>query len=272
MLQLKAEVVRNKRVKGNRVRCLLAASLLARQAEPGQFVNIKVTDSDQPLLRRPLSIHRANGKTIEVLYEIVGKATEILSHKKQGEYLDIIGPLGNGFNYKLKVMPCSMRDKDRITKIIVAGGMGVAPLLFLAEKLVVGLRSSAVGKNIVLLGARTGSQIICEKEFIDLGYSVKIATDDGSKGFKGKVTELLKNFLEVTEGRQQAIVYACGPRLMLREISRMSNQYRFYSEVSLEEHMACGIGACLGCVVNTTGGYKRVCKEGPVFNADEIIW
>lgn len=272
MLQLKAKIIHNKRIQSNYYHCMILAPSLAKEAAPGQFVNIKVTDTHEPFLRRPLSIHRASGKTIEILYEVVGRATEILSHKKRGEYLDIIGPLGNGFNYKLKTMLYLAKDKDQIMKILVAGGMGVAPLLFLAEKLVARLRASAVGENIVLLGVRTKSQVLCEKEFMDLGYSVRIATDDGSKGFRGKVTGLLKKFLQTNGGKQQVAIYACGPRPMLREISRISKQHRFCSEISLEEHMACGIGACLGCVVNTTTGYKRVCKEGPVFNADEIIW
>ncbi|MDD5165947.1 MAG: dihydroorotate dehydrogenase electron transfer subunit [Candidatus Omnitrophica bacterium] len=254
MLQTKAKIIYNKKVKGNYFHCLLLAPSLAKKAQPGEFVNIKITDNYQPLLRRPLSIHRVDGKTIELLYEAVGRGTEILSRRKRGEYLDIIGPLGNGFS-----MPKSGHS------ILVAGGMGVAPLLFLAERLI-------RHKLIVLIGARTKSEILCEKEFQDLGYSVKIATDDGSKGFKGRITELLRNVLQTQGSKQQKMVYACGPRPMLKEISRMSKKDKFSAEISLEEHMACGIGACLGCVLETTNGLQRVCKEGPVFAAGEIIW
>ena len=181
----------------------------------------------------------------------------------------------------------------------MAGGMGVAPLLFLAEKLAYSVEHIADSKNksilcakryplnaIVLIGAKTKGQILCEKEFKELGCEMKVSTDDGSQGFKGKATELLDNILasrfrlhasgskkHVACSLQHAAqIYACGPRSMLKEISRVSKKYNIPAQVSLEEHMACGIGACLGCVVNTKEGFKRVCKEGPVFNADEICW
>lgn len=222
-------------------------------AKPGQFLEIKISDGYEPLLRRPFSIHRRRGKDIEIIYRIAGRGTEILSQRKVGEYLNVIGPLGNGFSIL-----------DSQPSILVAGGMGVAPLVFLAEKL-------AKSKTLVLLGAKTKRQILCEKEFRDLGCEVKVATDDGSRGFKGKVTDLLKHLLP-TLSSQLSTIYACGPKLMLKEIALISKQYNIPAQVSLEEHMACGIGACLGCVVKTKDGFKRVCKEGPVFNADEIVW
>ena len=140
----------------------------------------------------------------------------------------------------------------------------MAPLVFLAEKL-------KKSKNVVLIGAKTKEQIICEKEFKGLGFEVKVATDDGSVGFKGYVSGLLEEVLSGAHYPKSA-VYACGPRPMLKEISRISKKYNISAQVSLEEHMACGVGACLGCVTNTRSGFKRVCKEGPVFNGDEIIW
>jgi len=142
--------------------------------------------------------------------------------------------------------------------------MGAAPLFFLAEKI-------NGSKPLALLGARTKAQVICEKEFKQSGCAVKVATDDGSKGFKGRVTELLKKELSAA-GRQQAAIYACGPEPMLRAVADISNKCNIPAQLSLEAHMSCGFGACLGCVVNTVGGYKRVCKEGPVFNANEIVW
>ncbi|MDD5045304.1 MAG: dihydroorotate dehydrogenase electron transfer subunit, partial [Candidatus Omnitrophica bacterium] len=178
-----------------------------------------------------------------------------LSQKGAGEYLDVIGPLGNGFTLPLTPYPLSL---------LVAGGMGVAPLVYLAEIL---KRS----KILVLIGAQSKSGIICEKEFKDLGCSVKIATDDGSCGFRGKVTELLSNIL-VTMDCRPATIYACGPRPMLKAVAEIAQKENIPAQISLEEHMACGIGACLGCAVNTRAGYKRVCKDGPVFGAEEIIW
>lgn len=124
---------------------------------------------------------------------------------------------------------------------------------------------------IVLIGAKSKDHLVCIDEFKKLGCKVQIATDDGSLGFKGRVTELTENLLSTIEYRLSAI-YACGPKPMLQKISTLSKDYNLPAQISLEEHMSCGIGACLGCVVDTIDGYKRVCKEGPVFNAQEIIW
>ncbi len=259
MFQIKAKVLYNNRVKDNYFHCAIAAPKIASCASPGQFANIKVSDSIEPLLRRPFSIHRVNGKKVEVLYEVVGTGTESLAKKKTGEYLDVIGPLGTGFTFSE-----TTRQRDNETTILVGGGMGVAPLMFLAEKL-------AGVKKIVLIGAKTKSRILCEREFRDSGCDIKISTDDGSKGFRGKATDALKDLLS-TVNCQLSTIYACGPRPMLQEFSRISKECNIPAQVSLEEHMACGIGACLGCVVNTIDGFKRVCKEGPVFEANQIIW
>jgi dihydroorotate dehydrogenase electron transfer subunit len=250
----------------------LACAKISRLAKPGQFVEIKTSDTDIPLLRRPLGVHRVKRNTFEVLCEIVGEGTELLSKKEPGGFLDVIGPLGNGFNY-----PASHKmGSDPILPsvpacILVAGGMGVAPLVFLAEKLVEGKRQKEKGKIVVLIGAKTKSHILCESDFKKLGLKVKIATDDGSRGFKGKVTELL-NKVVTSRKSQAASIYACGPEPMLRAMAKLSSEYDIPAQVSLEAHMSCGFGACLGCVVNTQDGYKRVCKDGPVFRAADIIW
>jgi len=266
MFQIRAKLLYNKQVADNYFHCAVSASKIAWQALPGQFVNIKVSDGIEPLLRRPFSVHRVNGSGVELLYEVVGQATEVLSQKKAGGYLDIIGPLGNGFSYE------SQGHKATMSPILVAGGMGVAPLIFLAEKLreITNPKSQIPGT--VLIGAKTKKHILCEKEFKKLGYEVRIATDDGGRGFKGYVSQLLKNTLGAGSYELRAKIYACGPKPMLKEVAFISHQYSIPTQVSLEEHMACGIGACLGCVVNTKEGYKRVCKEGPVFNADELVW
>ncbi len=264
MFQVKVKILYNKKIKGNYFHLVIQAPKITKESLPGQFLNIKVNDADEPLLRRPLSIHRVRGANIELLYEVVGRATQVLSQRKPGEYLDVIGPLGNGFN----LTP----NTYNLTPILVAGGMGVAPLLFLAEKLV---RSPLVKVHrppLVLIGAKGKNSISCAEDFKKIGCEVKIATDDGSRGFKGKVTDLLLSFLRTTNDERRTTIYACGPRPMLKEISRISKKYNIPVQVSLEEHMACGIGACLGCVVNTKSGFKRVCKEGPVFKADEIVW
>jgi len=287
MFQIKAKLVYNKKVKGNYLHCVLKAPKISPGASPGQFVNIKLNNTFEPLLRRPFSIHRVSSSNIEILYEAVGPGTAILKEKKPQEYLDVIGSLGNGFDWQ---------SRGHQSPVLVAGGMGVAPLFFLAEritshKVTRSVRSEAQpprrgqgrceakrsllegDKVIVLIGARTKGQILCEKEFKRLGCDVKIATDDGSRGSQGTVTDLLKHLLSTMNYEPSTIyIYACGPRPMLKEVAAISKRNNIPSQVSLEEHMACGIGACLGCVVNTTAGYKRVCKDGPVFDAQEIIW
>jgi len=252
-----SKIISNLKVKNNYYKLVLNAPLIAKNALPGQFVEVKVSNNCEPLLRRPFSIHQASSAKIEILYEVVGPGTEILSKRKAGGNLNIIGPLGNGFDLKSGLRP-------HASGILVAGGMGVAPILFLAAKL-------AKQKPIVLIGGKTKDRILCEKEFKNLGCGVKIATDDGSRGFKGYVSSLLEKELK-THNSRSTTIYACGPRPMLKEVSRVAKKFNIPAQISLEEHMACGIGACLGCVVNTRQGYKRVCQEGPVFEAAQIIW
>jgi dihydroorotate dehydrogenase electron transfer subunit len=285
MVQLKATVVRNSRVKSNCFHLSVEAPGIARAALPGQFVMVKAGEGLQPLLRRPFSIHRIGYRctvrgvrpktenrkphTIEILYEVVGQGTELLSAKKPGEYLDIIGPLGNGFDFGIP-------NTENRTSILIAGGMGVAPLLFLAEKLQE-IKKTGAGSSVdrgklkirVLIGARTKDHILCEKEFKKCGCDVTIATDDGSRGFKGLVTALLTPLLTSVN---RETIYACGPKPMLQAMSGIAKRHALTAQFSLEAHMACGIGACLGCVVKTKAGYRRVCKEGPVFDALEILW
>lgn len=267
MHQFEAIVVRNRNIRGRYFHCVVRAPRIAAEARPGQFITVRLSDFSEPLLRRPFSIHTVSGPHIEVLYEVLGRGTEILAQKKPGAYIDVIGPLGNGFDL-------SAHDARHGVPLLVAGGMGVAPLVFLARRLSKGKTKSVQGKMVVLIGARTKEHILCEKEFKELGFDVTIATDDGSRGFRGKVTWLLERSLPTNQRTNQPTnqIYACGPKPMLKEISRIAGQRRLNAQISLEEHMACGIGACLGCVVKTTLGFKRVCKEGPVFKAEEVVW
>lgn len=274
MLRKQSKIISNKREGDNYFEIALESPEIADICLPGQFIEVKVSSSLDPLLRRPFSIHRIGirqkagfqkQRSIVILYEVVGKGTEILSQNKPGEYLDIIGPLGHGFVYQSPIA-------NHQLPILVAGGMGVAPLLFLAETIKSSqFPSSPVPQTVVLIGAKTKAGVLCEQEFRRLGCDVQIATDDGSQGFKGKVTDLLDNLLSTIDHRPSTI-YSCGPKPMLKALTQISKQYNIPAQISLESHMACGIGACLGCVVNTSGGFKRVCKDGPVFNAEEIIW
>lgn len=302
----KAKIISNKKIKDTYFEIIIKAPKIAQSAQPGQFVNIKVNGATEPLLRRPLSIHRVGAQgtgdrgqlktknNIVMLYETVGKGTEILSQRKPGEFLDVIGPLGKGFDYE------GREQKDDRRVLLVAGGMGTAPLVFLAERLAYSVERRAHSKNKrpksfvkVLIGAKTKDHILCEKEFRELGCEVKIATDDGSRGFEGYVSELLTKELSAIRWPSRrrrghspsryplSAIYACGPKLLLKEISRIAQEHTIPAQLSLESHMACGIGACMGCVIKTKDErrgtrdayrYKRVCKEGPVFEANQILW
>jgi len=228
----------------------LSSEYIAQNAIPGQFVEVKVSDRGSPLLRRPLSIHRVSGQTFEILYEVVGPGTKLLAQRKKGEKLNVLGPLGKGFTIESDIL------------ILVAGGLGIAPLRFLAENAV------RQGKKVqALLGAGTKECVLCEADLLPISENVKVTTDDGSYGQKGLVTELLESIL-----CSPCSIYACGPRAMLSEVARIAKENEIACQVSLEAYMACGIGACLGCAVETLNGYKMACKDGPVFNAEEIKW
>jgi len=266
MKQINSIILQNNKVAEGFYRMRIESPYLAKNIKPGQFIEVLCSRSKEPLLRRPLGCHRIFDKGIEVLYEIVGQGTELLSRKVAGEYLDVIGPLGNGFDINPK--------SYTLNPILIAGGIGVAPLMALAQRLV-----DANKKVHVLIGACSKSHILCEKEFKKLGAKVLTATEDGSKGRKGLVTELLEELLARDGGR--AIMYACGPNAMLKTITHIAQEEKIPCQVSLEERMACGVGICLGCPVKVKIGgrirtekyeYKMVCKDGPVFDAEEIVW
>jgi len=246
----KVKILSNIKVGDSYYKMTLDAPYIARYATPGQFVQVRCSDGFDPLLRRPFSIHRlASNQGVEILYEVIGRGTEILSMKKKGEHLDVLGPLGKGFT-----LPRSS------TATIITGGMGVAPFVFLAEV----LKKKNI-KTTVLIGANTKSLILCEKDFKKLGFEIYIATDDGSRGCKGLVSKLFKP-------QTGTIVYVCGPNPMLKCIAGMCKRKRIDCEVSLEEKMACGIGACLGCSVKVKSGRNKLaCKDGPVFKATDLV-
>lgn len=224
---------------------------------PGQFMHIKICEQYDPLLRRPFSIHRIDRETgrIEILYKVVGKGTRLLKKAQVGDRLDILGPLGKGFRI----------DKDLKTAILIAGGIGVSPLLFLGDE----LRKMDVS-TYVFIGAKTRSLILCEDAFKELGCEVKVSTEDGSLGYCGNVTDLLHKSLLFSEYTSLSFtsLFACGPYAMLHKVAGFAKTFDIECQVSLEERLACGVGACLGCVVRFNG-YKRVCKDGPVFSTRE---
>ena len=279
MVQVDAKILENREVGPQRYKMALFAPQIGRQARPGQFIHVRVSKSFPPLLRRPFSVHRAQGQKIEILYKVVGKGTEILSRKSKDEYLDILGPLGKGYRLpqKKKGQVQYLKESPSATSkfsdiILVAGGTGVASLLFLAESISLANPELSI---LVLIGAKNREELLSEGDFRRLGCRVEVATENGTRGYKGLASDLLQKYLPLSEDRPKPIVFACGPSEMLKIIGKISRKYRFPCQVSLEERLACGVGACLGCVVKAKGStytYKRVCKDGPVFDAGELIW
>jgi dihydroorotate dehydrogenase electron transfer subunit len=258
--QIKAEILKNEGIKPGRFRMGVRAPSICRDAKAGQFVMVKCSKGPLPFLRRPFSFHRIGKDNFEILYQVLGKGTEELSKRRPGEKIDIIGPLGNTFG-QLTVI------SSQHSPILVAGGIGVAPLLQLARELKINNLPITV-----LLGVVTKSHILCAEDFRKLGAEVHIATEDGSIGHKGRVTEILNDLLNIRRYTLPPTIYACGPREMLKETARVAKTKRVHCEVSLEERMACGTGVCLGCAVKTVLGFKMVCKDGPIFNSGDIIW
>ena len=260
MKRHRCKVLNQTRISENIYSLVLESSEIASVSSPGQFVYIRVTNGLYPLLRRPLSIHRVDSKKgeIKLLYRVVGRGTECLQYLKEGDVVDLLGPLGTGFCFK----------KSFSHAIIVAGGMGSAPVFFLIDKLL------ELEKDVTFFwGVKNKSEVFALNDLRNLGVNVKIITEDGSMGEKGLVTDILKPFLAKYRENRSVEGFACGPVGMLKQIQKMTEVTVFDWQVSLEERMACGIGVCMGCGVKMKkGGYKMVCSDGPVFNLREILF
>lgn len=236
----------------------IQAPQVALQAQPGQFINVKCGNDKSYVLRRPLSVHRVQGGAVELFFKVKGKGTAWLSHRKKKDEINLLGPLGNGF-----ILP-----KKGQTVMLVAGGMGIAPMMFLADELV-----KKHCKFVFAYGAK------CKEElhfFIDvkrISHRMICSTEDGSYGITGLITQALP---EVVQQENVSLMYACGPRPMLAALGKICLESEIAGQVALEERMACGIGACLSCVCVTktekTMEYKRVCIDGPVFDFDQVVW
>ena len=251
------------------------SAFLALNSYPGQFLHVKIAKT---ILRRPFSVHYVRGNSVYLLFRIRGRGTKILSEYKPGDKLSIIGPLGKGFKvspqstlreYSAQAVYSPQGEKN----ILVAGGLGVAPLVFLAQRLKKVITSKFKGESLILLGAKDRKEILCEQEFKNMGYRVIIATEDGSKGYKGTITEVLKKTL-TAYGLQLTInIYSCGPETMFKEIKKVIDKAKckINCQVSFEQFMGCGLGICCGCTIETKDGYKKVCKDGPVFNINNVL-
>lgn len=241
-------------------RIRLHAPEVATSAKPGQFVHIRIKPGYEPFLRRPFSLHRIDieNKNIELLYRVIGDGTKQLSQMNAGDYVNVMGPLGNGFE--------TQSSFDHA--IIVAGGMGSAPVFFLIDTLV------KSGKSATLLwGVRNGREIFDESYLKKIGVDVQIATEDASKGQSGFVTGLLSEYLKQKFKNIKYQGYICGPEGMIKEIQNIVKNDKINWQVSMEEKMACAVGVCLGCAISIRNkGFQMVCKDGPVFNLKEIVF
>jgi len=240
-------------------RLVLKAPEAAAAAVPGQFIMLRVTENRDPLLARPFGISSVIARrSIEIFYRVVGRGTELLTCMKAGQALSLLGPLGKGF-----VLP-----GNDITPVLIAGGSGFPPLHFFS--LHAGVRAH------FFVGARDKACLPPARVLTNLKANtakVHIATEDGSMGRQGMSTDILNDFLAKMGKKNHLVIYACGPRAMLAEVSRIAAEHSITCYVSTEERMACGLGACMGCSIPMkAGGFKRACKEGPVFDSREIEW
>ena len=232
---------------------------------PGQFLHLRTDGGDGPLLRRPLSIFSRDEteETVGLLFRRVGPGTRILSELSPGSELDLVGPLGRGFS-----VPPGVRRA-----LLIAGGLGVAPLFSLAQDL--------TGRQVpvhFLLGATRREELLCRERLEELGVRLDVSTDDGSEGFHGLITGLLERVLEQDRpSPEMCALFVTGPEPMMKAAAALARRYRLKAQFSLERHMACGVGACWGCALQCRDErgrpvYRRACADGPVFDLTELDW
>ncbi len=229
------------------------APAVARAARPGQFVRVGCGEGSGMLLRRPISISRASGGTVSLLFAVTGQGTQRIAALQTGQTVDVLGPLGNGFS----ILPGSRK------LLLVGGGLGIAPLCFLAEV------EAGIGRAVRLLtGARTACQT-CPPPFLPEGAECLVATEDGTAGRQGMVTDLVAEHLDWADQ-----IFACGPVPMYLSMEKQLPSWPAAKtvQVSLEVRMGCGLGICYSCTIRTRKGPKQVCKDGPVFDLRDILW
>ncbi len=232
---------------------------ISSNAVPGQFVHLRVSALQDAVLRRPFSIYRVDGKNLSILYKNVGRGTSSMCTLRPGDAVNVLGPLGNGF-------PTAVSSGK--FPVLVAGGYGVAPLYFLATRLPV--------KGVLFVGGARARDILLNDRFKALGWNVCIATEDGSLGTRGRVTEPFDAWIQSLGGDAKPEIFACGPNGMLKALCDRARQGGWNAWISLDRHMGCGVGACLACIQRVVmEGQEvlvRVCKEGPVFESRTIVW
>jgi dihydroorotate dehydrogenase electron transfer subunit len=287
MLEQTVQIVSNERDTDSYFRLVLRAPQIAPLIQPGQFAHVRVLPLKDALLRRPFSIFQVGRDTFSILYKTVGKGTDALARMGQGGELSVIAPLGHGF---------TVPKRGGETPLLVAGGYGMAAMYLLAQR--------SPQKGIVFVGGRRRIDILCEEEFQALGWEVRVTTEDGSHGEKGLVTgplvaelrrgrgneaktksirnpksEVSPSLLTSAPTGRKTKIYACGPTGMLKAVGKIAGDLDVPAELSMDEHMCCGVGVCLTCVIPVKTGpalrdweYQRTCTEGPVFDSRQVVW
>ena len=254
MNQVEASVISNYEIMPGSYLIWLESPLIDSEAKPGQFIMVRCGDSPEYPLRRPLSIHQLEDDKLAFLFNVVGKGTHWLSQCQAGDNIDLLGPLGNGF---------SIRPESR-NLLLVAGGIGVAPLYSLASS------ASKKGYSIkLLLGASTATQLY-PGQLLPPEAELSIATEDGTTDEKGVITNLIPKYIDWADQ-----IFACGPAQMYRDMVLRKQELKLEAkpvQISLEMRMGCGVGVCYGCTVKTKNGLKQVCRDGPVFDLDDVLW
>ncbi len=256
--QEEVNIVANEPVRGGYRLLELRAPEISPLVKPGQFVHLRIGHRKDLLLRRPFSVFKARDGLLSILYKAVGKGTEAMESMGAGDKVSLLGPLGNGYP----------EPANNSFPVLVAGGYGMAALYLVAE------RSDA--KGIAFFGGAAASDILCVEEFEQLGWDVKIATEDGSAGEHGLVTGILDDWIEA-EAQKKAELFACGPLGMLQAVGERAVAKDWKAWLSMDRNMGCGVGACLACVQRIkqpdgSWAWARVCRDGPVFECREILW
>lgn len=258
---LPTEIISNELIAENHYLLRCSCPEIAASALPGQFIHVLISQGSGLLLRRPFTVYTIDDDQITMLYQLIGEGTNVLSGLKYGDSIRVLGPLGNTFDLSVTPNPA----------IIVGGGAGIASLMLLATA----LRDADI-HTLALVGSMNQARLLSVKDLQTIGVDTHIATDDGSVGHHGFVTELLIHILQ-THDLQNPVIYACGPDGMLRTATKIALDSGIPTQLAMENRMGCALGVCLGCVCKvqlSEGGfeYQRVCTEGPVFNAEDIIW
>ncbi len=260
MIQGQFLVIDQIEIAHNMYRITIESDVIARGSQPGQFVQLRINEGIDPLLRRPFSIHRVHRdkKTLDLFYKVVGHGTDLMRSFKKGNTVDLLGPLGKGF----------VIDRNFQQAIVVAGGMGSAPMFFLIDELL------CAGKKVTLYwGVKNKDEIYCIPEFKKANVEVCVTTEDGSMGHKGIITDLFESSIHIHKNKDSIRGFICGPKGMIRAMQKIAEKTGYLWQVSLEERMACGMGVCMGCSVKMKNGTnKMVCSDGPVFDLSEVLF